>query len=347
MKAANLVITPGGPRHPSLVHRVETGRALNMSEGRARLMNLKTKRFTEIPRKSVKREDVPALGSGWIAYAYWNNPTGNSVSAFTTKWTVPPSPSANDNQLIFLFNGIQNFGANYGILQPVLQWGVSAAGGGAFWSIASWYVTSGGDAFHTDLIQVNAGDTLTGVMKLTSHSGSFFSYTSEFAGIGNTTLAVHDIAELLWCNETLEAYRIDQCTDYPNVSHTAFRNISIKTGNTTPTLDWTPVNKVTDCNQHAVVVSDSATDGEVDIYYRKSRSKFDLDFLRYIDPLLLWLFKHGWEDPGWGRNQEGQETILKAVQSLAGEITDTKLRSEIRKLAARGLANAERNRTER
>lgn len=342
-----LVLTPGGFRHPSLVHRIEPGHALNMAEGRPQLMNMKSKKFTAITRATVKPAEVPALGSGWIAYAYWNNPTSNPVSNFTTKWTVPPSPSASDGQVIFLFNGIQNFGTNYGILQPVLQWGVSAAGGGAYWSIASWYVTSGGDAFHTNLIQVNAGDTLTGVMKLKSKSGSFFSYTSEFTGIADTTLTVNDIAQLLWCNETLEAYRIDQCTDYPNTTRTAFRNIAIKTGNVTPTLNWTPVNQVTDCGQYAEVISNSATTGEVDIHYRQSRSKFDLDFLRYIDPLLLWLFKHGWEDPGWGRNQEAQSAILRGVQVLADQITDKKLRAEIRQLATKALARAQQNRGER
>ena len=86
-------------------------------------------------------------------------------------WTVPPAPSTDSGQTIFLFNGIQNYGTNYGILQPVLQWGPSAAGGGSYWSIASWYVTSGGDAFHTTLIQVDEGDVLIGLMTFTGQPG--------------------------------------------------------------------------------------------------------------------------------------------------------------------------------
>ena len=42
---------------------------------------------------------------------------------------------------IFLFNGIQN---STSIYQPVLQWGPSAAGGGNFWTVASWYVDGAG-----------------------------------------------------------------------------------------------------------------------------------------------------------------------------------------------------------
>ena len=46
-------------------------------------------------------------------------------------WQVPPPPSVQDSgEVVFLFNGIQNYGTNFGILQPVLQWGVSAAGAG-------------------------------------------------------------------------------------------------------------------------------------------------------------------------------------------------------------------------
>src|SRR5262249_52307958 len=107
--AAGLGSTPGGFRHPSLGHRVEPGPALHVAEGRVQLMNLKTKAMTEFPVAAARPETVPALGSGWIAYAYWNNGTGQSISSFKTTWKVPPSPSTNAGQIIYLFNGIQNY----------------------------------------------------------------------------------------------------------------------------------------------------------------------------------------------------------------------------------------------
>jgi hypothetical protein len=88
--------------------------------------------------------------------------------------------------------------------------------------------------------------------------------------IAGTNLPVQNIAELLWCNETLEAYTINQCSDYPNTGHTAMRAIRIDAGSSTPTLSWTPANAVTDCGQHAVVVSNANGDGEVDLYYNDS-----------------------------------------------------------------------------
>ena len=100
-----------------------------------------------------------AFGTGWITYASWSNSTGTPVSSFSTQWYVPPAPIAEDGQIIFLFNGIQNSTMIY---QPVLQWGVSAAGGGNYWAVASWYADGqGGPAFHSDLVRVNPGDLLT------------------------------------------------------------------------------------------------------------------------------------------------------------------------------------------
>ena len=64
-----------------------------------------------------------------------------------------------------LSTGIQNWTR---IDQPVLQWGSSAAGGGKRWSVASWYADSPtGVSFHTDLVDVSVGQSLTGIMWLT------------------------------------------------------------------------------------------------------------------------------------------------------------------------------------
>jgi hypothetical protein len=266
--AADLVLTPGGYRPRSLVHQVGPRHALYAAGRRMLVVNLATDVMVDVPMAAVGPGHIPALGSGWIAYAYWNNGTGTPVSSLRTTWQVPPAPATEAKQTVFLFNGIQNYGANYGILQPVLQWGPSAAGGGSYWSVASWYVTSSGQAFHTPLVRVNPGDTLVGVLTLTNQSGTSFNYDCAFQGIAGTALPLQNIAELVWCTETLEAYQINQCSDYPDTAMTALRAISIQTGNSLPPLTWTPVNRVTDCGQKAVVVSNSPSHGEVDISYR-------------------------------------------------------------------------------
>ena len=90
---------------------------------------------------------------------------------------------------------------------------------------------------------------------LTGSSTAGFSYESTF----------QNIAELLWCNETLEAYNVVTCGDYPAGS-TALGAIYIGTGGSTPALNWTTVNRVTDCGQNAVATNDNPG-GSVTITY--------------------------------------------------------------------------------
>jgi hypothetical protein len=91
------------------------------------------------------------------------------------------------------------------IYQPVLQWGSSAAGGGNYWSIASWYVDGqGGPAFHSSLIQIAPGQVLKGVMSQTGQSGGLFSYYCDFEGIANSGYAITNVKQLTWFIVTLE-----------------------------------------------------------------------------------------------------------------------------------------------
>jgi hypothetical protein len=107
-------------------------------------------------------------------------------------------------------------------------------------------------------------------MKLASQSGGTFNYTSEFEGVNGTSLPVQNIAELVWCNDTLAAYTINQASDYPATGDTSLSAIRIDTGATTPALLWTPVNAVTDVGQHTIVASDSNGSGDVDLYYNNN-----------------------------------------------------------------------------
>ncbi|MGA7205689.1 MAG: hypothetical protein WBX27_13770 [Specibacter sp.] len=276
----DLVLTPGGYRSRSLVHAIAPDHYLEAGGESLKAMHISGTEVADfgvveqraggrplMPNNVATHPGIlPALGSGWIAYASWNNGTGSPVSRFATTWIVPPVPATNHSQTIFLFNGIQNSTMIY---QPVLQWGGSAAGGGAYWSVASWYADGqGGQAFHTTLVRVNPGQVLVGVMTLTGHSGTQFSYNCEFQGIANTSLPISNVDELTWNIETLEAYGVQQCSDYPDANFTAFSNIDLQTSNGRPALTWSPTAPVTDCGQSALVVSNANPGGAVDIYYR-------------------------------------------------------------------------------
>jgi hypothetical protein len=281
----NLVLTPGGYRDAALVHHVAADTVVDSSDGRLRqlsrtgavladhgpmLVRAAGRPLQPLNIRVPEAADgvVPAFGSGWITYAAWTNSTGTPVSRFGTSWRVPQAPASSNGQTIFLFNGIQNSTMIY---QPVLQWGPSAAGGGAYWAVASWYADGQtGHSFYTTPVRVNVGDLLTGVMTLTGTSGALHSYSCDFDGIANTTLTITNVEELTWCIETLEAYGITAASDYPNTFSTPMTSIDLTTGTTHPAVSWGATNAVTDTGQHTVVVDNSSTSGEVDICYKAS-----------------------------------------------------------------------------
>ena len=201
---------------------------------------------------------------------------------FSSTWVVPEPPDSNDGQEIYLFNGLQQTSGGPWILQPVLQWGVTPDGGGAYWAIANWYVPApslGLPSMKSSLIQVNPGDVLQGVMTCTSQTGSEFSYVSSFVGYPSIDLTVTDVDELQWAFETLECYGLTQCSDYPASALTAFYDVEVKTGTpgasgTDATIDWQAQTNFTDCGQNCIVVSDDSPGGAVYLYYHQPTANF-------------------------------------------------------------------------
>jgi hypothetical protein len=276
----DLIITPGGPRPRSMVHKVETGHVIAMATGRLLKRHISGRVMADLGPVVVRPEVaeapqkplLPNPAVQWIVYATWTAPPGQPVVSFKTTWVVPPPPRTQNNQLIYLFNGIQN---SSWIYQPVLQWGNSPdPGGGNYWSVASWLADGqNGPAFYSPLIRVNPGDVLTGIITLTRQYGNLFDYDCVFAGLPGSCLPIRGVQQLTNCVETLEAYdKTGQnppanCSDYPFVLKTAMAAIEIRSGTGEMTLTWQKQNLVTACGQHAVPVSDKSPGGEVDLYY--------------------------------------------------------------------------------
>ena len=219
--AEDLVMTPGGLRPRSQVIRVPRGHAVHLSDGKTRLMNLATKALIDLPKHTLSRSIIPAPsddGDGWIANTRFTNFTDEPITSFRTKWKVPPAPFTDSGQAIFLFNAFQTSN-EHRILQPVLQWGQAKDGGGSRWVIGSWFASATpGDAFafYSDLIDVNEGDELVGLITLISRTGPLFRYRCEFQGIDNTALEIFNDSELVRCYETLEAWGVKKCSRLSN-----------------------------------------------------------------------------------------------------------------------------------
>lgn len=266
---ANLVATPGGYRSRSLVHRVEPGHAVALAADALRIRSLASNAEVKRIGRPAANVVAPKLGDEWIADAYWNNDSGGPITSYRATWEVPDEPATDSGQLIYLFNGITRYYANNAvILQPVLQWGTGPDGGGAFWTIASWYVHLQGEAFYTPFAAVNPGDEVTGVMTAVDQGGGLFTYRSEFEGVPSSVLTVQNAEELVWCSQALEAYRLERCSDYPASASTVFRSIELVTAAGVPNVDWLREEKVTDCGQHVKIVKNVGSDGEIEIFYR-------------------------------------------------------------------------------
>jgi len=192
--------------------------------------------------------------SGWIATSV---SYGTSFTTFDATWTVPSKPSLQENQLIYLFTGLEN-SANNEIIQPVLQFGNSPAGGGKYWGLACWYVTSSGHAMHSPLIQVNSGEVITGTMVNIGGNSWTISAWSNTRPQETTTLTVSGIPTQSVATVTLEAYTINSCAEYPASSFNA-RGLTLQENRRTITPTWNYQTYFSSCSQSVHCSSASCT----------------------------------------------------------------------------------------
>ena len=260
-------LTPFGYRDRANVHRVPDGYELiSMPDTHIRMHNPTTGDYIDFPKPVItQQQTAPLPDNGWVSYASWYN-FGSPIAYFVTDWNVPPPPSNYDGQTLFLFNSIEP-ASGRAILQPVLQYGLSRAGGGEWWGIASWYVV-GNQAYYTGLYYVPSGTVLAGQIRLLGRQTHGYSYSADFYGYSGTTMKVTRIPKLVWATETLEVYGVDQCGDFPNTSFTQMSAIQMFLQNgSVPSMSWTINDANTDCGVQTTVVVDGANQGAVNIYF--------------------------------------------------------------------------------
>jgi hypothetical protein len=292
LAAPDLVLTPGGWRPRSQVHRMERGHHISGRNGRIRIVESDSGRLvkdlgrtSKRPRKQTRKPSNRVAAAtndyGWIEYVQWTNPGPQPIALFSATWTVPPPPAADDDHTIFLFTGLQQTVSGPYILQPVLQWGSSEVGGGDYWSISNWYVNGqGGKAIQGPTPErVEPGAVLQGVISLTGQANGAFSYVSFFVGYEQVDATVQDIDPLAWACITLECYGADadqalaSCDDYPATPSTAFTQIALKVGADPPSavdapLDWEPLVPCTSCGQTCSITQNGSPGGGVVLNYR-------------------------------------------------------------------------------
>lgn len=167
--------TPFGRFHKSCVveipqgSRLEHGGVVRNIEGRtAAKTTIPQCRYEHAPppRSLARRSGLnsPTTG-GWVEDAEITYGGSLGFSAIYADIIVPPAPSGylpGLSQTYYTFPGVMPADGST-ILQPVLQYGTSPAGGGAYWSMATWACPweATGTCVHSTLKKVYPGDSLT------------------------------------------------------------------------------------------------------------------------------------------------------------------------------------------
>ncbi|KAJ7779777.1 hypothetical protein B0H16DRAFT_725521 [Mycena metata] len=262
---AQKVLTPGGYRTNTNVQQIPAGGSISRDGNQIHILDAQgTVVHTASAGATKVKSAVSPLETGWVTFASWLNTDSSPISSFTTSWTVPPVPATDNGQTIFLFNSIEP-NAGDAIIQPVLQFGGSAAGGGSYWAVATWYLDSA-NTFFTTPVQTSAGATLNGVITLTGSSGSSYNYLSQFSNIPGTALDIIGSTELTWATETLEAYGVTEISDYPAGS-TVFTGINLQLASgAVPSVSWATTDDTAD-GLSTTVNTNGASNARITIKY--------------------------------------------------------------------------------
>ena len=227
---------PGALVRSDCVHHVPNGASIEMS-GDVTLNGVFIAHYDPCPVSSIRTRPsqpgtapsgaapstAPPPGTGgWVegAQRHVSLSSGTNLDYLVSGWAVPEDP-VSDGALIYLFNGLEPEGQAL-ILQPVLQWGVGAAGGGDYWAIASWLV-AGSTAYISPLETVSAGDQLVGVNEVTSQSGSpstlYWKILAQDETSGAYTYITPSTYGYQWTwayTAILEAYNVTSCAQFPS-----------------------------------------------------------------------------------------------------------------------------------
>jgi len=213
---------------------VRTADGFNVTDSRGR--------YRFYPAQNSSSSSSKKRDSGWQT-ALWAY--GSEFTYFSANWFVPPTPSYDEDQVLFFFNSLENSATNE-ILQPVLQYNNIISG----WSLASWY---GGPAgyFHSSAVAVNPGDSILGFIFLDGSTWYILGYANSnliaWITVSDSTISlIEPYAQL-----TLEVYGVNYCSDYPPSNYITFDNVEISNDGTLVSPYWYSDIYESDCGQSA------------------------------------------------------------------------------------------------
>lgn len=232
---ADFVITPFGYFHPNCVNHLAKDDVLLQDESAIQRANGTyesiqecayphfeadgTKVVGDVQPVGDGESQPPYIGHSWIEYASIHaTPNYGEVYA---EWNVPPAPASNDGQVVYLFNGLEQYSGVVTIVQPVLGWNAYYP---SAWGIASWNCCKKGTVQESTPVPVNVGDHIQGSVYNTCSKGTTSCATwniviGDFETHQESALKTSSFGQTFnWAfGGVLEVYRITRCSDYPPV----------------------------------------------------------------------------------------------------------------------------------
>jgi len=242
------VQVPGELIRPDCIHQIPAGATVNISDdsraGDDVILNGEVIAHYEacpeepIPTRQLGSDfgyDPGPTGNGWVEDSQSDVPLkkGDNVEWIQGYWSVPSAPKTN-GATIFLFNGVEpQVDPGSWIMQPVLQYGGSYAGGGNYWAMASWLV--GSKVYVSTLTPVNTGDTLVGTTEEIGDSGGKLKYlidAYDAVSEADSRLPINSKGiQWAWAFAgVLDAYNVTSCSDFPASGSVDFFATSVAHG---------------------------------------------------------------------------------------------------------------------
>ena len=237
------VQVPGELIRPDCIHQIPAGASVDISDdsksGEDVTMNGQViahyEACSEEPIVTRQRGAFTPgpTGNGWVEDSNWHVSLkkGDNIEWIQGEWAVPSAPKST-GATIFLFNGVEPKSGKW-IMQPVLQYGPSAAGGGNYWTMASWLV--GSSVYVSSLTTVHAGDVLVGTTDETSVASGKLTYlidAYDSTSGADSNLTIHSKGiQWSWAFEgVLEAYNMTKCAEFPASGKTRFYDTTVAHG---------------------------------------------------------------------------------------------------------------------
>jgi hypothetical protein len=238
---ADFVITPYGYFHPSCVTHLAKGDEVRKDENAIRHADgsyddihvCSYPHFdgdgTKIAAQAAPMKK-PSISHAWLEYS--SVTTSSSFGELIAEWTVPPAPSANNGQTVYLFPGMEDYKDVVTIIQPVMGWNSDFA---SAWGIASWNCCASGTVFEATPVRINSGDTILGAMWDTCAAGTLSCPTWDILTWDLTSDKWSEMLNTSSQGQTfnwafagaLEVYNISQCADFPSNGAISFHNLSL------------------------------------------------------------------------------------------------------------------------